>query len=215
MRAVHGCRAPVTAAISLVLALEYGDALIFRELVEYYERLAGVSSRLKMIDILTELFGKTTDSEIAHVDIHNAGRAGYAFRGHRVRSCGEDGAGCHCGRDGLHKGAGRRGIQEEWRPGHRHADAQAEEQAQGDGPREAERCGHLCHDAQDSRDRRRGSKDLKIRLLASMVAAATPIEAKYIVRYPLGELRLGVGDATILEALSATATGSREFKSRA
>ena len=53
-----------------------------------------------------------------------------------------------------------------------------------------------------------GSKDLKIRMLANFIASATSVEAKYMVRYPLGT-KDGVGDSTILEALSVMATGDR------
>ncbi|MEM3199338.1 MAG: ATP-dependent DNA ligase [Candidatus Micrarchaeaceae archaeon] len=57
-----------------------------------------------------------------------------------------------------------------------------------------------------------GSKALKINKIASILVSLTPIEAKYIERYILGELRLGVGDATILEALALAFAGNREKK---
>jgi DNA ligase-1 len=57
-----------------------------------------------------------------------------------------------------------------------------------------------------------GSKDRKIGMIADMIGSATPTEAKYTVRYLLGQLRLGVGDSTIMEALSVIGTGNREFK---
>ena len=47
-----------------------------------------------------------------------------------------------------------------------------------------------------------GSQDLKVRLLASLFADAKPEEAKYIARFIVGKLRLGVADMTILDALS-------------
>ncbi|MEM1873449.1 MAG: ATP-dependent DNA ligase [Acidilobaceae archaeon] len=52
-----------------------------------------------------------------------------------------------------------------------------------------------------------GSKDVKIRLLAGLLADAEPLEAKYIVRFVEGRLRLGVGDATILDALAVAFGG--------
>lgn len=48
----------------------------------------------------------------------------------------------------------------------------------------------------------RGSQELKLRLLTDLLNDAEPLEARYVVRIPLGKLRLGVGDATILEALA-------------
>ncbi|MFN3804145.1 MAG: ATP-dependent DNA ligase [Pyrobaculum sp.] len=47
-----------------------------------------------------------------------------------------------------------------------------------------------------------GAQDLKISLLASLFAKSTPEEGKYIARFVVGKLRLGVADMTILEALS-------------
>ncbi len=47
-----------------------------------------------------------------------------------------------------------------------------------------------------------GSRDIKLKLLAGLISDASPKEAKYIVRFVEGRLRLGIGDATILEALA-------------
>lgn len=48
----------------------------------------------------------------------------------------------------------------------------------------------------------RGSVQTKVDLLADLLRRATPLEATYIVRAVTGHLRLGVGDATVLEALA-------------
>ncbi len=47
-----------------------------------------------------------------------------------------------------------------------------------------------------------GSRDIKLRLLAGLISDASPKEAKYIVRFVEGRLRLGIGDATIMDALA-------------
>ncbi|MCI2415476.1 MAG: ATP-dependent DNA ligase [Candidatus Aramenus sp.] len=52
-----------------------------------------------------------------------------------------------------------------------------------------------------------GSRDIKIRLLAGLLKKATPVEAKYLVRFVDGRLRVGIGDATILDALAITFGG--------
>ena len=57
-----------------------------------------------------------------------------------------------------------------------------------------------------------GSKDIKVGLLANILSNATPLESKYLVRYPLGELRLGAGDYTILEALALCYSEDRNNK---
>ncbi|NPA76867.1 MAG: ATP-dependent DNA ligase [Candidatus Diapherotrites archaeon] len=57
-----------------------------------------------------------------------------------------------------------------------------------------------------------GSQDLKLRLLVDLLNDAEPLEARYIIRIPLGKLRLGVGDATIIEALALAVLGSRDYR---
>ncbi len=57
-----------------------------------------------------------------------------------------------------------------------------------------------------------GSQDAKIDALTDLLASAGPLEAKYLARIPVGRLRLGAGDATLLEALSARAAGDKSLK---
>jgi DNA ligase-1 len=52
-----------------------------------------------------------------------------------------------------------------------------------------------------------GSKDLKIRLLSGLLKEASAKEAKFIVRFVEGKQRVGIGDATIMDALAATYGG--------
>jgi DNA ligase-1 len=52
-----------------------------------------------------------------------------------------------------------------------------------------------------------GSRDAKIRILAGLLKKASPIEAKYIVRFVDGRLRVGIGDATVLDALASAYAG--------
>lgn len=54
-----------------------------------------------------------------------------------------------------------------------------------------------------------GSQDVKINILAEMLNSAKPVEAKYISRFPIGSLRLGIGDPTILDALSNMKKGDK------
>ena len=47
-----------------------------------------------------------------------------------------------------------------------------------------------------------GSRDIKIRSLAGLLKKADPLEAKFIIRFIDGRLRVGIGDATIMDALA-------------
>ncbi len=63
-----------------------------------------------------------------------------------------------------------------------------------------------------------GAVDTKLSLLAGLLAAASPNEAKYIMRTATGNLRLGIADMTVLDALAIAYGGgkdSRELVERA
>ncbi|HDD26243.1 MAG TPA: DNA ligase, partial [Acidilobales archaeon] len=57
-----------------------------------------------------------------------------------------------------------------------------------------------------------GSRDVKIKLIAGLLTDAEPEEAKYIVRFIEGRLRLGIGDATIMDALAIVFGGSQAYR---
>ncbi len=57
-----------------------------------------------------------------------------------------------------------------------------------------------------------GSQEQKIKRLAEMLNNASPLEARYIVRFVLGRLRLGVGDPTIIDALSVSKKGDKSLR---
>ncbi len=55
-----------------------------------------------------------------------------------------------------------------------------------------------------------GAVDLKMALLAGLLADALPNEAKYIMRTVTGNLRLGIADMTVLDALAIAYGGGKE-----
>jgi len=68
------------------------------------------------------------------------------------------------------------------------------------------------HEALDKMARTSGSGavDFKMALLAGLLADATPKEAKYIMRTVTGNLRLGIADMTVLDALAIAYGGGKE-----
>ena len=54
-----------------------------------------------------------------------------------------------------------------------------------------------------------GSQGRKLDLLAGLLAQATPLEARYLLRLVSGALRLGIGTPTILDALAQVHAGGR------
>ncbi|MEM3602432.1 MAG: ATP-dependent DNA ligase [Candidatus Bathyarchaeia archaeon] len=57
-----------------------------------------------------------------------------------------------------------------------------------------------------------GAVEAKISLLAGLLADATPKEAKYIMRTVTGNLRLGIADMTVLDALAIAYGGGKEAR---
>jgi DNA ligase-1 len=57
-----------------------------------------------------------------------------------------------------------------------------------------------------------GSQEDKVSLLAGLLRNASAKEARYLARIVQGNLRLGVGDKTVLDALCITFTGSKSAK---
>ncbi|WP_188602648.1 ATP-dependent DNA ligase [Vulcanisaeta souniana] len=60
-----------------------------------------------------------------------------------------------------------------------------------------------------------GAQDTKVKLLTYLFSRAKPEEAKYIARFVIGKLRLGVADMTILDALSDAYKVPRDALERA
>ncbi|MGC8651963.1 MAG: ATP-dependent DNA ligase [Candidatus Micrarchaeia archaeon] len=186
--------------------------MLFSELAGYYDRLEVVSSRLKMIEILTETFKKAGNDEVGYIIHITQGVLAPPF-------------------EGVEFGVADKLVEE--------AIAIATGYTKDEVEKSYKKSGDLGIVAKELKESTRlkslksshytveevytkmraiasaggaGSKAQKIKMLADIIANSSPAEVKYLVRYPLGELRMGVGDATILEALSLAYTGTREFK---
>ena len=56
----------------------------------------------------------------------------------------------------------------------------------------------------------KGSQEMKMRYVSSMLNDATPQEAKFILKILLGTLRLGIAENTVMDALAIAFTGEKE-----
>jgi len=179
----------------------------FQELVTVFERLEATTKRLEMFEILAELFRQTTPDEIAPIIYMSQGQLLPAFHGLELgmseklltRALAQ--AAQRAPEDVLahFKGTGDLGTTAEALLAGR----------TGKGLTVTQVYTELLRIAHTSGE---GSVEKKLGNLADLLALASPSEAKYIARFVLGRLRLGVGDATVLEALALAKLGSREFK---
>lgn len=59
-----------------------------------------------------------------------------------------------------------------------------------------------------------GSSQTKLNMLSSLLNSASRLEARFLIRFVTGKLRLGVADFTVLDALSITFTGSKDAREK-
>ena len=58
-----------------------------------------------------------------------------------------------------------------------------------------------------------GSQELKLKLLNSLLNDAASEESRYIIKFVMGQLRLGIADYTVLDALAIAFTGDKSNRS--
>ncbi len=186
--------------------------MLFSELAGYYEKLEAVSSRLAMVDILADLLNKAGKEEVSKVIYITQGVLAPPF-------------------EGVEFGMAEKLVEESiaMATGFTKAEVERTYRSKGDmgatamelrSKSKLKRMSSHSYTVMEVYEHMlkmattagHGSKDIKIKMLANLIAAATPVEAKYLAKYPLDELRMGVGDATVLEALSKAATGDRKLK---
>ncbi|MGA3021016.1 MAG: ATP-dependent DNA ligase [Candidatus Micrarchaeales archaeon] len=188
--------------------------MLFEELANYYRRLEEISSRLDMIDIFTEMFKSARKNEIRNIIYMSTGLLAPPFKGIETgiaEKIAEDAIAVATGNEKKmveesFKKTGDLGITAE------QFVSSTKLRRMGSNKFEVNEVFEtMLKIATTSGE---GSKDTKIKMLASLIAASTPIEARYVIRFVLGQLRLGAGDATIMEALSKAETGDRGFKDK-
>jgi DNA ligase 1 len=184
----------------------------FAELASQYERLEATSKRLEMRAVLVELFRKVPPSELPPLVYLMQGELRPEFEGVELGVADSLAAravalATHAPEKAVKESLRRSGdlgtTVEELLPTH-------SERLDGAPLSVDEVYSELSRIATSSGE---GSQDLKIRILVTLLARATPGEAKYIVRFALGKLRLGVREMSIVDALSvAFADGSKEAR---
>ncbi len=176
--------------------------MYFKVLAESFDRIEKASSRLAMTDLLAELFKKADSDEIARVVYLCQGQLAPPYKGIEV------GMGERFAEEAIAKAAGY--SKEEVRRAYK---------KKGD-------LGLVAEELLKKKKQRslfsseltmekvfrnlmkiatsggKGSQQLKIKLLAELLNSASPMEARYLIRIPLGNLRLGIGDPTMMDAFA-------------
>lgn len=181
----------------------------FAQLVEFFERLEATTKRLEMLDILSDLFRACDPAEIDRVVYFCQEQLLPPFRGVEIgmaeklilraiaRAADVDEARV----SRLNKERGDPGLV-------------VEELLQKKGARPAGLSVSEVYEAllRIAETTGEGSVERKVQMLADLLQRCAPKEARYIARFVLGRLRLGIGDPTLLDALSKTVAGDRSLR---
>ncbi|MCX8162836.1 MAG: ATP-dependent DNA ligase [Candidatus Bathyarchaeota archaeon] len=186
--------------------------MLFKALVEHFEKLEATTSRLAMIDILVHLFSETPPNLMDKVVYLTLGEVYPSYVGLEV---------------GLADKLVLRAVV--LATGIPDLKVEQEYKALGDSGLVAEKLLSTKRKAtlfsqpltvekvyitleKMCRISGEGAQDTKIKLFAGLLTDSTPKEAKYLSRIVSGRLRLGVAEMTILDALAVAYGGSRELR---
>ncbi len=188
--------------------------MLFSRLASYFARLEETSSRNTLVQVLAELFGETRPDEIAPTAYLLQGRLAPFFVPLEI------GMGVNYVADALALayGGDRASVLERFNrlgdigtvAGELAAAAQSERESQPD-PEVLEVCQVLKEIAGRSGP---GSIEQKVTGFAALLRRLDPLGALYVCRIPLGKLRLGVGDPTVLDGYSVAIAGDKSLRKR-
>jgi DNA ligase-1 len=181
-------------------------------IADAYEKIEATTKRLEMTDLLVDLLKKTPKEVIAKVVYLTQGKLYPDFMGIEI------GVAEKLAIKALLRASGRK-----------ESETQADLQKSGDIGETAEK--QLAKKKQSTfftkiltvehvyetldkmaKTSGSGAVDSKMALLAGLLSDATPKEAKYLIRTVTGNLRLGIADMTVLEALAFAYGGGKEAR---
>jgi DNA ligase-1 len=185
--------------------------MLYDTLVEYYAKLESTTKRLEMTDILTGLFKEATADEVDEIVYLTQGKIHPDWKGEPEIGMAEKMVVETLTKvTGLKKAKVEQLISQLGDIG-----LTAEEALRGRTQDSFFQRNLTVTDIYSGLDRiaRRegqGSSKQKMDDLGSLLADSSPLGARYLSRMVVGKLRLGIGDMTILDALSQAHTGSKE-----
>jgi DNA ligase-1 len=178
----------------------------FAKLVDYLAKLEATTKRLEMTAILADLFKEASEEDIAPIIYLTQERLGPAFEPI------DFGIGEALAAEALAKATGKdkETIKRLYK---QHGDygIVAEKLISDEAKRlsVAQVFDRLKEIATTSGE---GTVEKKTDLLADLLKKLSGREARYLLRIPLGRLRLGIGDPTVMEGLSWSKTGDKSLR---
>ncbi|MCL5411769.1 MAG: ATP-dependent DNA ligase [Patescibacteria group bacterium] len=183
----------------------------FLELASFFEQLDKTSSRNEMVRILAELFSKLNSEEIEKVVYLSQGRVSPHFIPLEI---------------GMGEKLVAQAVAEAY--GLTKEEVLTEFERLGDMGLAAEVLGKKKRKKEKARELTitdvykelyeiattsgAGTVEKRVGILKNVLEYMEPLSARYLVRIPLGTLRLGVGDPTILDGLSYATAGDKSLR---
>lgn len=181
------------------------------QLSDYFQQLEDTTSRIKITEILAELFGKAEVGEIDKICYLALGELLPAFRGVEFNLAEKMMVRVLTEATGESEEKVRKMYKEEGDLG----DVIYKLKSQISNLKSTSQNLKLSvSDVYDTllevaRETGEGSQERKIKKMAELLRALDPVSAKFVARIPVGKLRLGFSDVTILDALSVMERGDK------
>jgi DNA ligase 1 len=184
----------------------------FSELVQYFRRLEGTSGRNALVEVLAELFARTPTEDVPPTAYLLQGRLAPYFEPVEI------GLGNNYVADAIAWafGGDRATVLERFDRLGDIGEAAAEIAAES-GSSPAPNRGPPVRGIFDrllkiARTTGAGSVRAKVEAFASLLGELDPLSCNYLCRIPLGRMRLGVGDPTVLDAFSFARVGDKSLR---
>ncbi len=189
-----------------MLEILYNPVMTFKKLAEYFEKLEETSSRLSLIDILSELFSEVSPDEVPMVSYLIQGRVAPFYEPVEIGMAEKNVAASIARAYGVDReevltlygkvgDLGKAALELSQKKNHKSQSLTIKEVFET-----------LKEIAGFSGD---GTVEKKISTLVGLLEKASGIEAKHLVRIPIGTSRLGIGDPTVLDAFAKAKLGDR------
>ena len=179
----------------------------FRQLASYFEKLEATSSRNEITQILSELFKATSEEEIDKVVYLVSGQLAPSYMGINFNVA--ERLMMRIIAKAFNVDLGR--IKEEFKKrGDLGVVAEGFAKGKGGDASISEVYETLFEMAKEGGG---GSQERKIAQTSELLSSLDPISVRFVVRIPIGNLRLGFSDMTILDALSYMEKGDKSARS--
>ncbi len=180
--------------------------MTFSKLSSYFEKLEKTASRLSLIEILSDLFKQSSKEEIEKIVYLTQGRIAPFFEPTEIGMADKTVAQAIARAYGSDK---EKVLKEYSKLGDMGLAVEAissREKTNNSTISVSDVFEILTHIAKTSGE---GTVEKRQHLLSDLLQKIDPISAKYLVRIPLGNLRLGIGDPTILDGLATAKLGDK------